>query len=304
MKKYITLLFVFLMLPFVALAQEEDKKEDKVKEKLERPAFESSTLINNPTNVLFRKNILEVMLQHRFGLINNGGANDLVGFWAPSNIRIGLSYSIHDRLTIGYGTTKFDRLQDFNWKVALIQQTKSDKWPLSVTYYGNFAVDARKKDAQYNGQSRFTGVQDRYSFFNQLIIARRFNSKFSAQIAPSISHYNKVDRTMRNDMVAIAFGGRYKISSQTSVLIDYSQPLTKFMENNPPPGISFGFEFATSAHTFSIFATNYNGIVPQKNYMYNQNNGFGKADFGEFNPFGKGGGDFLIGFNITRNYYF
>ena len=48
--------------------------------------------------------------------------------------------------------------------------------------------------------------------------------------------------------------------------------------------------FSTSAHAFQLFATNYNGIVSQKNYMFNQN------DF--FN------GDILIGFNITRNYNF
>jgi hypothetical protein len=293
MKNYIKILFIFLMLPIIAVAQEDDtKKEKKVKEKLERAAFESGTLINNPTNVLFKKNTLEVMLQHRFGLMNNGGANDLAGFWAPSNIRIGLSYAIHDRVTIGYGTTKFSRLQDFNWKVALLQQTRSNKMPVSVTYYGNFTVDARKKE-------NFTYLQDRYSNFNQLIIAKRFNSKFSAQIAPSVSHYNVVKNTMRNDMVAIAIGGRYKISDQTSVMVDYSQPLTSFMLDNPPPGISFGVEFGTSAHTFSIFATNYNGIVPQQNYMFNQNDGFGTDS-----PFGKGGGDFLIGFNITRNYNF
>ena len=293
MKKYITILFAFLILPFVAFAQEDDtKKEKKVKEQLERPAFESATLINNPTNVLFKKDVLEVMLQHRFGLMNNGGANDLAGFWAPSNIRIGLSYAIHERVTIGYGTTKFSRLQDFNWKVGLLRQTKSNKVPVSITYYGNFTVDARKKE-------NFTNIQDRYSNFNQLIFARRFSPKFSAQVAPSISHYNIVKNTMRNDMVAIAFGGRYKISDQTSILIDYSQPLTKFLEDNPPAGISFGVEFGTSAHTFSIFATNYNGIVPQQNYMFNKNDGFGPNS-----PFGKGGGDFLIGFNITRNYYF
>lgn len=293
MKKYITILFAFLILPFVAFAQEDDtKKEKKVKEQLERPAFESATLINNPTNVLFKKDVLEVMLQHRFGLMNNGGANDLAGFWAPSNIRIGLSYAIHERVTIGYGTTKFSRLQDFNWKVGLLRQTKSNKVPVSITYYGNFTVDARKKE-------NFTNIQDRYSNFNQLIFARRFSPKFSAQVAPSISHYNIVKNTMKNDMLAIAFGGRYKISDQTSILIDYSQPLTKFLEDNPPAGISFGVEFGTSAHTFSIFATNYNGIVPQQNYMFNKNDGFGPNS-----PFGKGGGDFLIGFNITRNYYF
>lgn len=271
-----------MVLPFIVNAQEDKTKKEKVKEKLERPAFESASLIENPTNVLFNKNALEVQMSHRFGLIN-GGTNDLAGFWAPSNIRIGLSYAIHERLTIGYGTTKFDRLQDFNWKVALLRQTRSNKIPVSVTYYGNFTVDARTKD-------NFKYLQDRYSNFNQLIIARRFSPNLSLQVAPSVSHYNVVKNTMRNDMLAIAFGGRYKISSQTSVIIDYSQPITKFLQENPHPGISVGVEFSTSAHAFQLFATNYNGLVQQKNYIFNTN------DF--FN------GDILIGFNITRVYNF
>ena len=221
-------------------------------------------------------------MQHRFGLIN-GGTNDMAGFWAPSNIRIGLSYAIHERLTIGYGTTKFNRLQDFNWKVALLKQTRSNSMPVSVSYYGNFTIDARKKE-------NFNLIQDRYSFFNQLIIAKRFSPNVSFQIAPSVSHYNLVDPTIKNDLFAIAIGGRVKVSPQTSILIDYSQPITKFDTNQPKPGFSFGAEFATSAHEFQIFLSNYNGIVPQKNYMYNQ------YDFFK--------GDFLIGFNITRIYNF
>ena len=282
------------MLPFLAFSQEKEK-DTIIKDKPERAAFESSYIIDNPTNVLLNKNALEVQMAHRFGLIN-GGTNDLAGFWAPSNIRIGLAYGIHERLTIGYGTTKFDRLQDFNWKVGILKQTRSNKIPVSVSYYGNFVVDARQKN-----QGLFINTDDRYSYFNQLIIARRFNSKLSIQIAPSVSHYNIVENTMRNDMVAVAVGARYKISPQTSITVDYSQPITEFLMDNPSPGISLGLEFSTSAHAFQLFITNYQGIVPQKNYMFNQNDGFGK---GEFNPFGGGGGQFLIGFNITRIYNF
>ncbi len=286
MKKYIALLFVFLLIPFCGFSQDDEKedeaKTEKVKEKLERAAFESSFIVDNPTNVLFSKNALEVTMQHRFGTIN-GGENDMAGFWAPSNIRIGLTYSIHERLTIGYGTTKFNRLQDFNWKVALLRQTQSGSMPFSVSYYGNFTVDARTKE-------NFNNIQDRYSNFHQLIIAKRFSPNVSLQIAPSVSHYNLVDPTMANDMVSIGFGGRFKISPQTSIIVDYSQPITQFDANQPKPGFSIGTEFATSAHAFQIFLTNYNGLVSQKNHMYNQNDFFK--------------GDFLIGFNITRIYNF
>jgi len=281
MKNYIKILLILLFLPFVALAQEIDST--KVKEKLERPAFESATLIDNPTNVLFNKNTLEIQMAHRFGLIN-GGTQDLAGFWAPSNIRIGVSYAIHDRLTIGFGTTKFDLLQDFNWKVGIFNQTRSNSMPISVSYYGNFTVDARKDNEFYH-------IQDRYSFFNEIIIAKRFSPEVSLQLAPSISHYNKVTSTMgANDLIAIAFGGRFKVSPQTALIVDYTQPVTTFSQDNPKPGLSVGVEFSTSAHTFQLFATNYNGLVPQKNIMFNTNDFFK--------------GDFLIGFNITRNYSF
>ena len=143
MKNYKIILITFLMLPLVVLTQEKEK--DSIIDKPERPAFESATLIDNPTNVLYGKNTLEIQMSHRFGLIN-GGTNDLAGFWAPSNIRIGLSYAILDRLTIGYGTTKFDRLQDFNWKVGVLRQTRSERIPVSISYYGNFTIDARKRE--------------------------------------------------------------------------------------------------------------------------------------------------------------
>jgi hypothetical protein len=283
MKNYMKFLFILLLVPLFTFAQDDEpKKEKKVKEKLERRAFESSFLIDNPTNVLFSKNTLEVNMAHRFGLIT-GGDNDLAGIWAPSNIQIGASYAIHERLTVGVSTTKFDRLQSLIWKVALLRQTRSNKMPVSVSYYGNWTVDARKKE-------NFNLVQDRYSFYHQLIIARRFSQMFSFQIAPSISHYNLVSKEMDNDMIAISAGGRMKISDQTAIMIDYTQPVTRFSSMNPKPGLSVGVEFATSAHAFQLLIGNYNGIVPQKNIMFNQNDYFK--------------GDVLIGFNITRLYNF
>ena len=286
MKIYKILLLALLLLPLSLFSQ--DEVEEKKEERPERPAFESSFLIDNPTNVLFSKNTLEVQMSHRFGELNYDN-NDLAGFWGASNIRIGLTYGLHDRVTIGFGTTKNKRYQDLNWKVAILRQTRSDKMPISLSYYGNFGVDSREKN-----KGLFPRVQDRYSFFNQLILTRRFNPNLSLQIAPSISHYNAVKSTMKNDMFAIAFGGRYKVTPNTALLLDYSQPITKFKEGTPPAGMSFGVEFGTSAHTFSLFFTNLFGILPQENYMFNDKS----------NGFDGNSNQYLIGFNITRNYNF
>jgi hypothetical protein len=111
------------------------------------------------------------------------------------------------------------------------------------------------------------------------------------QVAPSISHYNLAEAGMKNDVFGVALGGRYKVSPQTSILVDYSHPFTNYEDGfNPEPGLSLGVEFSTSGHAFQILVSNYNGIVPQKNYSFNQNDFFS--------------GDILIGFNITRVYKF
>ncbi len=288
MKKYTTFFFIFLTLPFIGFAQDEGVKEQKVKEKLARPTFESSAVIDNPSVNMYNKGSFEVSMQHRFGLVT--GTNDLVGFWGRSNIRIGVAYSILDRLSVGFGTTKNKRLQDFSIKGAILQQTRSNSTPLSITYYGNATISALPK-------GDFNLIQDRYSFFNQIIVAKRFSNNVSLQFAASLSHVNAVPTTMKNDVFGIALGGKFKVSPGTNILIDYSQPLVSYQDpisssavKTPKPGISIGAEFNTAAHAFQIFATNNWGIVPQENYVYNQNDFFK--------------GDILIGFNITRIYNF
>ena len=49
MKNYKILLFIFLMAPLFTFSQE--KAKDSVVEKPERPAFESSSIVDNQTNV-------------------------------------------------------------------------------------------------------------------------------------------------------------------------------------------------------------------------------------------------------------
>lgn len=305
MKNYIYILIALLILPFIGMAQDSDAVTQdtivKTKEKLERAAFESSYIVDNPTNVVLNVNALEVMMQHRFATVNNGW-EDLAGIYGEgANIRIGAAYGVHERITLGFGTTKNRRYQDFSAKVAILRQTRSNSMPISLTYYGNVAYDARKQTSTMTPPLNYQ--PDRLSYFHQLILVRRFSPEFSLQFAPSLSHYNAVYDGMSNDRISVALGARYKITPNTAILFDYSQPITQFDTDKDPgkelgldprftnhPGLSLGFEFGTSGHAFQLFISNYNGIVPQDNYVWNKN------DF--FN------GDILIGFNITRIYNF
>jgi hypothetical protein len=116
---------------------------------------------------------------------------------------------------------------------------------------------------------------------------RRFSRTVSFQVAPSFSHYNIVDESLSNNQFAITVGGKVSISDKTAILLDYSQP---FDQNSDNPGLALGIEMSTSSHAFQVFVGNYNGIVPQKNYMLNPNKLSEKQ--------------FLIGFNINRLWNF
>jgi hypothetical protein len=206
---------------------------------------------------------------------------------------MGMTYSPINKLFVGAGLTK-ERMQvDLNAKIGLLLQTIDGNMPVSVTYFGNMVIDARDK-------SFFRYAVHRFSYFNQLLIARKITEKLSLQVAPSFSWFNNIEgyvdsqgnvqNKMENGHLAISALGRYKVSDQSAVTVGYDQPLTQHPTNNPQPNIAFGFETTTSAHAFQVFMGTYYGIVPQSNNMFNQN------DYRN--------GQFVIGFNISRLWNF
>ncbi len=281
---FLIILSVFTVLIYnPAFAQKKDNSETKKTQKAVRTPWESGTLIDNQTGVVLPTKTLEFIIQHRFGVINSG-TFDLGGIYGASNIRLALTYGLFKHFQIGIGTTKDSKYQDINWKYKILTQTRSNSIPLSLTYFGNISYSALEKD--YFGENAV--FADRISYYNQLIIGRRFSRLFSIQLSFQHSHFNMVDTTtissIKHDNFGIGIAARVKISPQSSINFEYDQPLTTPSEIKP--NLSLGIEIATSAHVFQIFITNYNGIIPQENLSYNTNDFFK--------------GDILIGFNITR----
>jgi len=327
-KKYRVTLAVSLV-SCLLLVQEALKAQDStvVAEETTLPAkakpvkntFQSVWIIDNQTVLVPVKKTFEMDIQHRFGTVKKG-YEDFWGFFAPSNIRIGFSYVPINKLNLGIGFTKTTAsiipgqsissvsgpLWDGSLKYSIITQTKGI-YPVSVTYYVNAAYNTKKDKAK----DVYRNYSDRLSYFHQLIIARKVTDNLSVQVAPSISHHNvvngyfvklndstlKVKPDMKFDHFAIALSARYKLTNVTSVMINYDQPISKHVSNNPNPNLSFGLEFNTSSHSFQVFATNYFYLVPQINNLYNTNSPFKYTDAADNKI---EGGKFLIGFNITR----
>lgn len=300
-----------LLLGTSALAQ--DSTSAKVKAKPEKNTFGSVWLIDNQTVMVPIKGTFEMDILHRFGTIDKG-YEDLWGLFAPSNIRLGFSYVPIKNLNVGFGLTKSNLLWDGSLKYAIFTQTKG-LIPLSLTYYVNGAYDSRKEPSIYDGSALKYDVE-RFSFFHQLLIARKVNDKLSIQLAPSLSwqnavsgYYTKNDstgqeifKTMKNAHLALAVSGRYKLTNVTAITASYDQPLTTHPSYNPNPNLSCGFEFNTSSHSFQVFVTNYSLLNQQRNNLFNTNNPLKYTD-AVTNEEVKGG-KFLIGFNITRLFNF
>lgn len=267
-------------------AQEGDSIKTKVSasKKPAKPAFESPQLMDEQSVVVPSAKTLEFNMQHRFGLVNNG-IKDLYGLYAPgANIRFNFSYTPINNLSLGFGYAKYKQYLDFNVKYAIVKQRKDWSIPVSVTYFGDLAFD--------NRENIYDKTVHRISYYHELIIATRLSDKISLQLTPSFSHFNAIDSLFSHDMIAIGLSGRFKISDQSSLVINYTQQLTDHKDPNfkLKPGFTFGWEIATSGHAFQIFATTFQGIIPQENIAFNQN------DFTK--------GEFLIGFNITRLWNF
>jgi Membrane bound beta barrel domain (DUF5777) len=254
--------------------------------------FNGNLINENQTVMVPIKGTFEAVIQHKFGTVDNG-YEDFFGMFAPSNIRLAVNYVPMDKLQLGVGITKTGIQWDLNAKYAIVKQAKTGGWPVSITYFGDMAIDTRDN-------SNFAQTSDRISYFNQLLIARKFSDAISLQVGPSLTYFNNVEGyvdekgdiqpKMNNLHFAIAFMGRFKVTSSMTILANYDQPLTQHPTNNPHPNLSLGMEISTSSHDFQIIFGNYSYILPQTNNFYNQN------DYTK--------GQFQIGFNISRLWNF
>lgn len=306
MKKYFTqlqmmviLIAAFVFTSLATFAQEEVTEEapaEPQKERPARPAFESGLLFDNATSTIQPSKTLEMIIQHRFGTVNKG-SEDLFGLWAPANIRLGLNYSLLDNLMVGVGTTKFNKMQDIQVKYNILQQTRSNSIPLSITFYEVVGIDA-SAEGKWGTNYKF---MDRMSYFTQVIFTKRFNDMLSLSFAPSFTHYNSLDSLMDHDRIALTASGRIKFSPQSSIIFSGDFPLMiqgisehrkeiNDVVGMAKPNICIGLEVATSTHAFHIYAGSAQNILPQENIMFNKNDFFD--------------GGILIGLNVTRLWNF
>jgi hypothetical protein len=126
MKKSLYIIIISLLVSTNLLAQDDFASGKKEKDTPVGALFENGTLIDAQTSFVPEVRTFELVVQHKFGQIDNGTSSfDLFGIFAPfTNVRIGLNYVPFKHLQLGAGVTKTNMNYDLNAKWVIFEQSQ------------------------------------------------------------------------------------------------------------------------------------------------------------------------------------
>lgn len=277
-------------------------KEDsaKVKENITIATFKSTRVINMHSVEMTGVGNLQFMIIHHFGAIwdKQEGVSNLARLFGL-NASFASTYMSFDYTPVRWmnlgiawagastmeGTAKFKILR---------QQTGSRNYPVSVAWVSTANFNASKKLETPNDF-----YWNRFSYLNQLLIARKFSDKFSLQLTPAMIHRNVIAYgNMDNHTVfSLGLGGRVKLTDKTAITFEYNRQLNGYnnvidktgaVVSYSPNLISLGYDWDTGGHIFQFFFTNssFASNLPQLTT----------------NPVRDNLGQWSLGFNLNRSY--
>ena len=289
--KIINLFILIGMFPFISNSQDLmnllDSMEITVpKKEFISGTFKSPRLINGYTCENAGKHDLVFSISHRFNPVK-GGVYDLFGL-DESTMRLGFEYGLTDRFSIALGRSNFNKLYDGYIKWKLVSQSSGEhSFPLTITWMEGMAV----KTAKYVDPSLEYPLTARFYYVHELFIARKFTSRFSAQLVPTVVHRNMVDEKADQNVVpALGLGGNFIINKWLSVNGEYYYLLPGHTADNHTNSLSVGVELDSGGgHVFQIMLSNSNGMTEKA--FIPENNGNWTH------------GDIQLGFNIIRVFH-
>lgn len=282
MKKIGFLLVVFLT-HFSLLAQDDllNELNDDVKTDGKiSSVFKGLKIINMESTKLAAKKDFYFVISHRFGSVKSG-IKDLFGL-DNSNIRFSFVYGFSDWLNVGISRSSFNKTYDAHLKYRLIQQEKG-KFPVTIVGFNSIELNTNLDKINYPKLEE----KHRYAYAHELLISRKFNEKFSLEIAPIYLHQNFVENDNQdNSQFIMGFGSRYKISKRITINVEYHAHMNRVAKSQFSNPLSLGVDIETGGHVFQLHISNAR-LMNESGYLTNAAGNWGK-------------GDVYFGFNIWR----
>jgi hypothetical protein len=247
--------------------------------------FWAPTIITTASVANLPARNVNLTIHHTFGLVSNG----IDSFWGlddAANIRIGLDYGVVDRISVGFGRSRFDKLWDFRFKTTLLRQTKDDRMPVEMAIKGDLGINTTDQE-DYE-------LVDRLNYYGGFMVARKFSDRLSVQLTPMWSHFNTVFIENdgeggiieeQNDHFAVGLVGRINVSDRLALMVEYL-PVIGDRTTGTTNAFSVGIDLETGGHVFQLFLTSSQWTTEQHTIARNRDDFFK--------------GDFRLGFNVNR----
>ena len=269
-----------LLCTFLSHAQDDLLKEidsTQVVNKEVSATFKGLQIVTMQSTKLPSEGEYYMVVSHRFGSVK-GSWNEFFGFDSATT-KIGGLYGVKQWLSVGVSRHTLFKLYEASAKYRLFKQT--DTFPFEIVGYNVVGINSGLKKQNYP-KIQFN---DRLSYTNQLLIARKFSENLSLELAPTYIHKNLFEQTNENNAQWVfASGGRMKLSKRLSLNMEYGYNFNKpGFYKNP---LSVGLDIDTGGHIFQLLFTN-SQSMGEANYFTNASGNWGK-------------GDFFFGFNMYR----
>ncbi|HLZ86774.1 MAG TPA: DUF5777 family beta-barrel protein, partial [Puia sp.] len=278
-----------LMLVFVhtaVFAQQQDLLglvEDKSpKKEFVTNAFKSTRVIDGQSIEFLGKGVLDTRILHRFGLVNTGATN-LYGL-DQANMRLGFDYGLLKSLMLGIGRTNVNKELDGFIKFRPVWQSSGpggSPFSLVIVTAMTMATGA------WADTTRKNFYTSRLSFYNAVIIGRKFSNRFSLQLTPEMVHRNLVTfASDHNDVFALGVGARLKLSNRVAFVVDYHHIVQGLRPGSYQDPLAIGFDIETGGHVFQLHFSNSLGMN-ERAFLTETTDNWGK-------------GAIRFGFNLSR----
>jgi len=290
------LLTLFVLVGFTSAWAQDDLLNMIDQENPQKPVpvfatFKSTRVLTGQSIEHVAAKHLNFVILHRFGEVN-GGAYTLYGL-DEANMRLVFDYGLTKNIQLGAARTNVGKTYDVNLKVKLLNQSKGKGGiPFSLGYYSNVAINSER----WADPTRNNYFTSRLTFFNQVIIAKKFGDRLSLQVAPTVSHQNLVPlKKDVNTMFVMGLGGSVKLNRSFRFNFEY-YPRLNGRDMLSPSGskcydyLALGVDIETGGHVFQLMLSNGKGMLEQ--HMVRQTI-TSWSDLG-----------IRLGFNISRTFSF
>lgn len=256
--------------------------EDKPRKEYVKYAFKSPRVINGHSMEFLAPGTLDFRILHRFGLVSQGFDN-LFGL-DQASMRMGFDFGLRRNLMFGFGRSTFKKELDGYVKYAPLQQSTGEgSFPVTVALVGGMTMNT----LPWADPTIKNYFSSRLAYYFQTIIGRKISEGFTLQLSPTLVHNNLVAlQTQPNDIYAVGFGGRAKVSNRMALTWDYFYVVNGIEKGINYHPLSVGVDIETGGHVFQLHMSNAAGMN-ERAFITETTNSWSK-------------GELRFGFNLSR----